>query len=243
MEILINILIILLLYLVPLIVFTKTITWGRYSKLISIVIVFAYIGLLFIVPSMQGNILPFILIIFMMFRMKDESLNGDYYNYRFSIKEFRLANGFRYALVGYGMVIVVSIITQLLLFAFGIQGKSQEVVEVLSGYNIIEFLIAAPSAVIFAPIVEEYVFRYVLFQKIFRKSLTGKGGFLISSFLVSIIFAVAHNNITAFGMLFIISFYNCYLIEKKGYWYAVFNHFFVNLITTSFLFASKLIQG
>lgn len=243
MERLINILIILLLYLVPLIVFAKTITWRRYSKLINIVIVIAYIGLIFIVPSMQGNVLPFILIIFMIFRMKNESLNGDYNTYKFSIKEFKISNGFRYALVGYGMVIVVSIITRLLLFAFGIQAKSQEVVDVLSGYNIVEFLIAAPSAVIFAPIVEEYVFRYVLFQKVFRKVLSGKGGFLISSFLVSIIFAIAHNNLTAFGMLFIISFYNCYLIEKKGYWYAVFNHFFVNIITTSFLFASKLMQG
>ncbi|WP_017416715.1 CPBP family intramembrane glutamic endopeptidase [Clostridium tunisiense] len=242
MEILINILIVILLYVVPLIVFVKTVKWRKYSKSINIIIIIVYLGLIFIVPSMQSNVLPFAIVLIIMYRMKGNFRgDNDYFTYGFSIREFKLSSGFRYALVGYGMVFLVSLITQVLLMALGIEFKTQEVIDSLASYDIVKFLIATPSVIIFAPIVEEYVFRYILFEKIFRKVLKGNIGFILSALLVSLIFATVHNNLAALGMLFVISFYNCYLIEKKGYWYAVFNHFFVNMLTTTFLFVSKLI--
>lgn len=243
MEVIINVFIIVLVYLIPLIAFTRNTKWRSYSKLINILISIAYIIMIFVLPSMQTNILPFILIIIMIIKMKGSTyLRDDYYSYKFSLKDFSLANAFKYAAFGYGIVFAISLISQIVLKLLNFQLKPQEVVDILAGYNVLKFLLAAPSAVIFAPIVEEYVFRYILFSKLLRGKFKGRLGFVISSIIVSLIFATVHYNLAALGMLFAISFYNCYLIEKRGFWYAAFNHFFVNMITTTLLFISKLIQ-
>jgi uncharacterized protein len=242
MEALVNVLIILLVYLVPLIAFARNTKWKNYSTFINLIISVAYIVLIFILPSMQSNTLPFVLVIIMINRMKKNTyFNEDYFRYNFSIKNFDLLSALAHAIIGYGMVFTISVISQILFKILNFELESQEVVNILANYDMLKFLIAAPSAVIFAPIVEEYVFRYVLFSKLLRGVFKGRVGFIVSSFFVSLIFASVHYNLAALGMLFVISFYNCYLIEKKGFWYAVFNHFFVNMVTTTLLFISKLI--
>ena len=54
---------------------------------------------------------------------------------------------------------------------FRVNLVQQEVVTILSDYNILTFLIVTPSTVIFAPVLEEFVFRYLLFEKFFKKEL------------------------------------------------------------------------
>jgi len=146
-----------------------------------------------------------------------------------------------YSLFNYFILVIpVSIITQLIIKAFGLMGEQQEVVQLLYNYDLTKLILVTPSLIIFAPIVEEFVFRYVLFSKFLRKRLNGKVGFIISATLVSLLFSIVHYNGAAFGVLFVISYFNCYLVEKKGFWYAVFNHFLVNTITTSLIIISKL---
>ncbi|HBA02649.1 MAG TPA: CPBP family intramembrane metalloprotease, partial [Clostridium sp.] len=103
------------------------------------------------------------------------------------------------------------------------------------------FIITIPFTVIFAPVVEEFVFRYLFYGKFLRSRFKGEFGFIISASIVSILFASIHFSISAFASLFVVSFFNCYLIEKEGFWYSVFTHLFVNGVSTVILLLSKII--
>jgi membrane protease YdiL (CAAX protease family) len=65
-------------------------------------------------------------------------------------------------------------------------------------------------------------------------------GVYLAAFLSSTIFAVIHFSLNAFAVILWVGLYNCYLINKKGYWYAVFNHFVFNSITIAALLTEKL---
>lgn len=242
MEKLINFLIIVLVYLIPLIFYFKNAKRKKYFILINILISAIYFILILKVPSMIANILPFILVMISINNVKGEVRFIDNSMPKgFSIKNFNISKAFKYSLLNYFLLVIpISMLTQLVMKAFGLIGEQQEVVQLLYNYDLTKLILVTPSLIIFAPIVEEFVFRYILFLKFFRIKLNGKVGFLISATLVSFLFAIVHYNGAAIGVLFAISYFNCYLVEKKGFWYAVFNHFFVNTITTTLIFISKL---
>lgn len=244
MEFLINILVIILVFMVPLIVFAIDNQWKEHFKIRYIFFSIIYLILVFILPSMIANILPFVLVIIILFKGRNEDfLRNKYSSLKFSLKEFKLKKALLYSFISYFAVIIpVSMITQIVMKTLGLSMEKQQVVQMLGDYGLLKLLIVSPALVIFAPVVEEYVFRYVLFDRILRNKLKGKFGFIISATIVSILFALVHYNAFATGMLFAISFYNCYLIENKGYWYAVFNHFVVNMITTTALIVNVFIN-
>jgi len=242
MEYLVNFMIIVLVYLIPLAFYLRNIKRSKYSILINILISILYFILIFIVPAMIANILPFILIMISIYKMKNENrYESNFLTYGFSIENFNISKALLYSFVNYFLLVIpVSLVTQVIMKAFGLMREQQEVVQLLYNYDLIKLILVSPSLVIFAPIVEEFVFRYILFSKLLRVKLKGKVGFIISASIVSFIFAIVHYNGAAIGVLFAISFFNCYLVENKGFWYAVFNHFIVNAITTTLIFVSKL---
>jgi len=126
------------------------------------------------------------------------------------------------------------------------------VVEILNKYNIIlenqeiigEFLKSTlwKSAVFFviivicAPIVEEFVFRFWIYDRILKKKVNT----LLSAILSSLLFMAAHFNVQGAIAFFLIGVINCYLYDKKGYWAAVANHFMFNFITVVLLIIVKV---
>lgn len=233
---------IFMIYILPLVFFLKTIFIEKNSKLIKILVTISYIILFFLLPELYTNILPFILIIFIIISWRNfKNRNEDYITYEFSLSNFKMSKGIKYVVINYGLVYLCSIIWYMVLASFNIPIEQQDVVNTLSSYDLVSFITTIPSTVVFAPVVEEFVFRYMFYGKLLRKRLRGKLGFIISAAITSILFASLHFSVSAFVTLFVISFFNCYLVEKKGFWYPVFVHLIFNGFTTSILLLQKII--
>jgi membrane protease YdiL (CAAX protease family) len=124
----------------------------------------------------------------------------------------------------------------IILSASNINLKEQEIVLELMNVPLRKFVYMIPILVVFAPIVEEFTFRWLLFEKIFRPRI----GFYAAAILSSVMFALIHFNLRALPVLISIGLINCYLIDKKGYWYAVFNHFVFNMVSTLYMLIQKI---
>lgn len=160
----------------------------------------------------------------------------DYNRFKFSIRNLNIISAIKCTLQSYLITILISAISAGIFYRLNVDAKQQEIVTWMSSMELKRFLIMIPIVTIFAPILEEFVFRWLLFEKIFRPRI----GIYLSAILSSIIFAFIHFNLRALPILIWIGLYNCYLINKKGYWYSVFNHFTFNFVTTMVLLTQKL---
>jgi membrane protease YdiL (CAAX protease family) len=219
-------------YIPPLIIYIRF--WRKIDRSKSIIII---ISMIYMVAAVfTQNILPFILVVFNIIYLRNQNENEDYERYKFSIKNFSFFKGLKYSFYSYFVTIIISAATLYLLSRFNVQLKEQEVVTWMANMSLINFLITVPVALIFAPVLEEFVFRWFFFEKVFKNRF----GLYGSALLSSIIFATVHFNLKAFPMILWIGLFNCYLIEKKGYWYAVFNHIAFNSITVIVLLLQKI---
>lgn len=97
----------------------------------------------------------------------------------------------------------LAVITGLMAYSLnrmGLGPQEQLAVEILRNGSMEELLILIPSAVILAPIGEEFCFRYAIFKK-----LESDFGTLRADWLTALIFAAAHLNLQVFPALFILS--------------------------------------
>ena len=253
-----NSLVFLFVYIPPLIIFAKFWRERHKGNVLLVLIGFLYIILSFFTQ----NLLPFILVMFNIkylksadtmydtFRNEYDSfysmdcskrsissrVRGDYERFKFSLRNFNFIVGIRLAIISYLVTIFISVVEGILLSNFKVEAKQQEIVTFMTNMPLGKFLIMIPIIVVFAPVVEEFVFRWVMFQKLFRP----KVGVYVAAILSSLIFAFIHFNLRAFPLLVWIGLYNCYLINKKGYWYSVFNHFIFNSVTTTVLLLEKI---
>ncbi|MBL4935735.1 CPBP family intramembrane metalloprotease [Clostridium sp. YIM B02515] len=241
-----NILVFIFLYIPPLLFFLKYSLRRNINKILLFIISVLYI----ILAVYTQNILPFILVLINIryIRVNDTygiynsndsyytDLSKDYYRYNFSLKSFNIFKGLKYAAESYGLTIAVNIIVALIISLSKSNLKEQEIVRQLMDTSINKFVYMIPVMVIFAPIVEEFTFRWLLFEKIFKPRI----GICFSAILSSILFSMVHFNIRVFPVLITIGLINCYLIEKKGYWYAVFNHLIFNTVSTVAMLMQKI---
>jgi uncharacterized protein len=239
-----NILVFIFLYIPPLIFFFNCSLKRGINKFLLIIISVAY---LFLSISTQ-NLLPFIIVIINIRYLKKYSISAiedygyrideeyDYSKYNFNIKSFKISKGLKYAIETYGITIVMGIVITVILTNYNVNLKEQEIVRDLMKVSIDKFLYMIPIMIIFAPVVEEFTFRWLLFEKLFKPKL----GIYFSAILSSLIFAMVHFNLRSIPILITIGLINCYLIEKKGYWYAVFNHLFFNSINVFLMLFQKI---
>lgn len=234
-----NILTFIILYLPPIILFFK-IRYKKTNKFIAVIIFILYIA----ASMFTQNLFPFILTVIDIIELKKRYRNSsdycvyseDYNIFKFNISSFSFIKGMKYSATSYLGYFIIMIIFQLIFSALKLNLKEQDVVTWLSNMPLNKFIIVIPVTVIFAPIAEEFVFRWFIFEKI----LKNKVGIIFSAILSSILFAFIHYNIKVFPGLVFIALFNCYLMHKEGFWYAVFNHFIFNFVNTSMLFFTKL---
>lgn len=239
-----NVLVFIFLYIPPLVYFFTISLKRGINKFIIIIVSIIY--LIFSINTQ--NILPFIVVIICIrylkinailesadHRYKGEELS-DYNRFNFSIKNFKIFKALKYAMGAYGAAIIVGIIVNILLISYNINLKEQEIVKDLMKISINKFIYMIPIMIIFAPVVEEFTFRWLLFEKLFKPRL----GIYLSAILSTLIFATVHFNLKSIPVLITIGLINCYLIEKKGYWYAVFTHLFFNSVNTFLMLFQKL---
>ena len=240
-----NVFIYMFIYILPLLIFLNIRKIRGKKNLIVYILTPFYIAL----SLFTQNLLPFILVVLTILYMKksysDDLFYGninsigygyEYNRYSFNIKNFKITEGLKLTLFSYLITILISAAEAAVYSFFNLVPKNQEVIDIMANMPLKKFLLMIPITVIFAPVLEEFIFRWFLFENTFKKRL----GTVMAVILSSSIFAIAHFNLKSIPILIWIGVYNCYLIEKKGYWYSVFNHCFFNSVTTFILLADKL---
>lgn len=225
-----DIIIVLITYAPPLIVFGWF--WERMnrSRLLLFIISFFYLG----ISVFTQNLLPFVLVVIDIWYLKNEG--WDYEIYNFNIRHVKFFKGIKYSFFSYFITLIITVGVSYAFTINNIPVKEQEVVTWMSGMSLHMFLLSIPVAVVFAPVLEEFVFRWFFYKKVFGRRL----GIKLSAAISSVIFAAAHYNLMAFPIILWIGLYNCYLMEKKGYWYAVINHMVFNSVTVLIMLLSKV---
>jgi uncharacterized protein len=240
-----NFFVFIFLYIPPLVFFVTHSLKRRINKVLIFGITVSYL----ILAIFTQNLLPFILVLINIryISLTDNGMftNGfknysntseDYIRYNFDIKSFKLFKGIKYAVSTYGIIIAVNIIINLVFLAYKLDLKEQEIVRELSSGSLNQLLYMLPSMLVFAPIVEEFTFRWLLFEKLFKPRV----GIFLAALLSSIMFSLVHFNIRSFPIIMIIGFVNCYFIHKKGYWYTVFNHLVFNSVSAIIMLYQKI---
>ncbi|HBC95706.1 MAG TPA: CPBP family intramembrane metalloprotease [Clostridium sp.] len=227
LDIVKDLLVFVLVYLPPLLIFAKFWRKDKRSKIVLLIISVLYI----VLAIFTGNLIPFIFVVISLWYMKgtDES-------HEFDIKNFDIFKALNMVFIFYVTVFFISAVEMAVLSNFKVELRQQEIVTHMANMPLGKFMLMIPVVIIFAPVLEEFVFRWLIFEKIFVKRI----GVYMGAFLSSLLFAAIHFSLNAFPIILWIGLYNCYLIHKKGYWYAVFNHFAFNSITVAALLIQKL---
>jgi len=105
--------------------------------------------------------------------------------------------------------------------------KPQDIVTYYAEAKLIYKLMLAMEIIIIAPIIEEYVFRYFLYGKVFAPRMP----LFIAGIFSAALFTVSHFNVSGVPTFFVLGLLCTYLFQKKGYWAAVLAHAVSNLIT------------
>lgn len=225
--------IMILIYILPMMVLFKM----EYSKVRRKTFLILFSVVYLIIGNFTQNLLPFLIVIFCIKNMKfNEEFYYDYYQYKFNFSNFKITKALKYAFISYVISILVTGITYMIFNKYNISIKQQEIVSYMDSMPIGMFIIVIPVTMIFAPIVEEYIFRWLLCEKLIKNYL----GIIMASIVTSLIFGVVHFNLKAFTAIFFMGIFNCFLIHKKGYWYAVFNHCIFNSVSIIILLLQKL---
>lgn len=200
------------------------------NRAFLIIIFIAYI----ISTIFTQNVIPFIAVILTFYfavKMKDNDEMLYYLRPLESKKEEVILYSFAFKF----FTMIINIFFVMLLYKFGIKAKEQDIFNIFlkSGWGKIILLVI--MTVVTAPIVEEFVFRHILYR-----GLKKKIGIFLSAIISSLLFTLLHFNIAGSISFFAVGIFNCYLYEKYGYRAAVINHFVFNFISVSMIILMKV---
>jgi membrane protease YdiL (CAAX protease family) len=114
---------------------------------------------------------------------------------------------------------------------FGMEAKPQEIVEEFAAGGQFYKIMLFALVVILAPFVEEYIFRYYIYDMLLLPRMPALTAAIISSAL----FTLLHLNVSGIPTFFGLGLYCTFIYEKKGYYGAVITHVVSNLATVVFL--------
>lgn len=235
-EILVDVFIIAFIYIFPIVIFIRYLSKSETKIYIQFLCIIIYAAGIIITANFMDNLFPFIFVVLSILILKNSLDEHDYDKYNFSIRKVKIIKSVQYFILFYILNIAVTIIFEWIFFKLNIGVKQQEIVNDMEKMQLIDFIKYIPVSVIFAPVLEEFIFRFILFEKIFKNKIGLYGGCIVSS----ILFAILHYNLKASPVLIILAVENCYLIHKKGFWYSVLNHSLFNFMTVAAIFADKI---
>lgn len=154
----------------------------------------------------------------------------------FNLNGFNIFKALKYTIFSYSISLVISFVYIIILMSLNLKINDQKIIIEMSDLPMNKFIIIIPIIVVFAPVIEEFVFRWFLYNRVLKKYI----GIYWGSILSSVIFALVHFNLKSFAIIMTMGLINCWLINNKGYWYAVFNHGFFSCISVMFLLINKL---
>ncbi|SKA90140.1 CAAX protease self-immunity [Caloramator quimbayensis] len=199
------------------------------SRALLIITFIAYIA----ATIFTQNVIPFIAVILTFYfavKMKDNDEMLYYLRPLESKKEEIILYSFAFKF----FTMIINIFFVMLLYKFGIKAKEQDIYNIFlkSGWG--QTILLVIMTVVTAPIVEEFVFRHILYRG-FKKKI----GNVFSAILSSLLFTLLHFNIAGSISYFAVGIFNCYLYEKYGYRAAVINHFVFNFISVLMIILMK----
>ncbi len=113
----------------------------------------------------------------------------------------------------------------------GMDVKPQEIVEEFAVGELYYKLLLFMLVVVLAPFVEEYIFRYYIYDKLLLPRMPAVAAAIISSAL----FTLLHFNVSGIPTFLGLGLYCTFMYEKKGFYGAVITHVVSNLATAAFL--------
>ncbi|MHB1394226.1 MAG: CPBP family glutamic-type intramembrane protease [Clostridia bacterium] len=113
----------------------------------------------------------------------------------------------------------------------GMDAKPQEIVEEFAAGELYYKLLLFALVVVLAPFVEEYIFRYYIYDKLLLPRMPAVAAAIISSAL----FTLLHFNASGIPTFLGLGLYCAFVYEKKGFYGAVITHVVSNLVTAAFL--------
>ena len=122
------------------------------------------------------NLLPFIAVLVTLYFIKKQKNEELLYH-------FRPLNGWRADIIGIAVlfkfaITILSVIYVFLLTKLGFKVESQEVIEMFMKAGWLQVIFLSITTVIFAPIVEEFIFRHMLYRGLKKKNKIFKVIFL-----------------------------------------------------------------
>jgi membrane protease YdiL (CAAX protease family) len=135
------------------------------------------------------------------------------------------------------IITIINLWFAFFLTSYGVKLQEQEVSKMFLNAGWLKIIILSIMTVIIAPVLEEFVFRHILYRNFAKKI-----GKIASGALTSGLFTLLHFNLAGSISFFGVGIYNCYLYEKYGYRAAVLNHFIFNLISTVFIIIIKALN-
>lgn len=180
------------------------------------------------------NLMPFIAVLLTLYFIKRTRYEGAESYYLRPLRNKKLevilyAIGFKF------FATLVNGIYILLLQGLKVELESQEITKLFADAAWFKIIILSAMTVIIAPILEEFIFRHILYRGFAKKI-----GKVFAVILTSTIFALIHYNIAGSISFFMLGIYNCYLYEEYGYRAAVVNHFIFNLFSTAIIILAKI---
>lgn len=232
LEILKSISIILLLALPPWMIFRGYVR-DKIRRVLLILIFILYMA----ATVFFQNLAPFIVVMIILYFNRKYGYDSEesYYLRPMGKTRFEI---FLYSIVFSVIIRLVNVIYVLAvqeLFKF--QPKPQEVLDLFMKGSWLYVIILVFMTVIFAPILEEFIFRHIIYRMLSKKI-----GLIWAGILSSLLFTLLHYNIAGAVSFFAVGAYNCYLYEKHGYRAAVLNHFVFNFSSTFLIVLVKALN-
>lgn len=231
LDIIKELIIFFIIILIPWMVFKKKVLNRTKKKYVFIMFIF-YI----ILALLTQNFLPFILVILILQKEKkrgskeDNKLTKPLGNKRFEVILFSFALKF--------ITMLITALFAMFLIAIGIEPKQQSVVDMIQNSNWTKLIFLMFVINLFAPFVEEFIFRHIFYQNFSRKY-----GKTIAILISSALFMLLHFNLVSSIATFSLGVVNCIFYEKYGYKAAVLNHFITNFTSSIVLVAIKLLNN
>jgi membrane protease YdiL (CAAX protease family) len=113
----------------------------------------------------------------------------------------------------------------------GMETTPQEIVEEFAVGELYYKLLLFALVVVLAPFVEEYIFRYYIYDKLLLPRMPA----VVAAVIASAFFTLLHYNISGIPTFFGLGLYCTFMYEKKGFYGAVITHVVSNLVTAAFL--------
>ncbi|MDF2673670.1 MAG: family intrarane metalloprotease [Clostridiales bacterium] len=232
MDILKSLSVLALLALPPWFVFRKYVK-DRINRYLLILMFIIYIG----ITLFTEQLMPFILVIFIFIFMGRFREDNELTYYFRPLKKKKLEI-LLYSIVFMFLSKLVSAVFVLIINqVFHIELESQEIMDMFLKGSWLAIIALTVLTVVIAPVLEEFIFRHILYGGISKKI-----GKIAAAIISSLLFTLLHYNLAGVVAFFAVGIYNCYLYEKYGYRAAVINHSIFNLSSTAIIILIKALN-